>query len=160
TEADWTDPTAVPLDAKVYSTTSSLDALGRVLRQTLPDGTTRQYVYQRAGGLGSSLISTPDGALAGLAVTSNAQFNARGQRTGVVLGNGTSLPYQYNPATFRLVRITAQAAQTLLDLSYVHDPVGNIVWSADQEQMPAAPGPFLTGLNVSPECGFVYDEFY
>lgn len=159
-EAEWTNPGAVAMEGTIYAATSEMDALGRPVRQALPDGTRRDYTYLQGGGSGQCLISTPDGALNGFVVIGSSQFNARGQRESALLGNGVTVTHRYDPATFRTTRITVAGESTLMDLQYVYDAVGNIVWSTDLEQAPAAPGPFLQGLNVSPDQTFVYDEFY
>ena len=60
-------------------------------------------------------------------------YNARGQRLSVSLGNGAATGYEYDPETFRLTSLTtarpatfAAAQQTVQDLSYYYDAVGNV----------------------------------
>jgi YD repeat-containing protein len=64
----------------------------------------------------------------------NIDSNARGQRVKVEHGNGTVTTYEYDPETFRLARrVTVRTGdqETLQDLSYVYDAVGNIVQITD-----------------------------
>src|SRR5262249_34410873 len=45
TEPDWSNPSAVALEPVRYVTENAFDALGRLRRQALPDGTLRQLDY-------------------------------------------------------------------------------------------------------------------
>jgi RHS repeat-associated protein len=159
-EANWDDATTVALDPTTYATTTVLDALRRETRQILPDGTTRSIGYLQGGGIVSSQITTPDGSLTNKALLSGMVYNARSQRLSAVYGNGVTVTHAYDPATFRTASIQVQGAAALMDLRYTYDPVGNITWSSDHAQAPPVPGPFLQGINVSPDQAFVYDEFY
>ena len=54
-------------------------------------------------------------------------YDAKGQRTALLYGNGTSTAYIYDPLTFRLIRLlTTRGSEILQDLNYTYDPVGNI----------------------------------
>ena len=55
-------------------------------------------------------------------------YDAKGQRERIDYGNGVSTTYDYDPLTFRLIRLHTlrEAASALQDLSYTYDPVGNI----------------------------------
>jgi len=166
TESDWTNPAGVVLEAPVHRIQTAFDALGRVRQQSLPDGTTRHLAYLRGGGLNRVELDSNDGLLDGLVVLSASDFNARAQRTRVLLGNGVEVVHRYDDETFRVNRITARrlptggdAGATLQDLEYTYDPVGNVTHCVDNVQLPSTPGQFLTGLNVSPASEFTYDAF-
>ena len=73
-----------------------------------------------------------DPATASRHAVTSISYNARGQRVSIGYGNGTGTAYGYDPQTFRLVTLTttrpgssAAAQQTVQDLSYFYDPVGN-----------------------------------
>ena len=54
-------------------------------------------------------------------------YDAKGQRERIDYGNGVDTTYDYDPLTFRLVRLqTLRGSEPLQDLSYTYDPVGNI----------------------------------
>ena len=164
-EPDWTNPAAIALAPDSYVSAMSVDALGRIISDSAADGTTRQLQYLQGGGLQQVSISSSDGLLTNVSVLSNAEYNARGDRTRIVLGNGVEIDRTYDSETFLVNRIAAMrnpdASPTYLqDLRYTYDPVGNIVYSVDQAQMPAVTGPFLQGLNVSPDSDYTYDALY
>lgn len=68
-------------------------------------------------------------------------YDAKGQRTALLYGNGTSTAYIYDPLTFRLIRLlTTRGSEILQDLNYTYDPVGNITNLRDDAlQPPTAP---------------------
>ncbi len=164
-EPDWTNPSAIVLAPDSYLSAITVDALGRIVIDSPPDGTTRQLQYLQGGGLEQVTISSSDGKLANSVVLSGAEYNARGERTKVLLGNGVEMDRTFDSETFLVTRIAATRngggdPKVLQDLRYTYDPVANIVHSVDQAQMPAAAGPFLQGLNVSPDSDFTYDALY
>jgi RHS repeat-associated protein len=164
-EPDWSNPAAVALDADSYVSAITVDALGRITSESPPDGTTRQLRYLQGGGLQQVAISSSDGKLANTIILSGADYNARGERTRVQLGNGVQIDRTYDSETFLVTRIAAaraagNSADALQDLRYTYDPVGNIVYSVDRAQAPGVAGPFIQGLNVSPESEFTYDALY
>lgn len=168
-EPDWTLPDTFSLDPSLrFETHSVLDALGRIKRQHLPDGTTRRMDYLQSGGLAQIRVSTADGELNAFPFLKESEFNARGQRVRTVMGNETEIEvvYKYDPVTFRMNQLTSRQisgdrARLYQDISYTYDPVGNIVHHVDHAQQPAGASPrLITGLNVSSHCDFTYDAFY
>jgi len=167
-EPDWAAPAAPGHETDVHASESGFDGLGRVVRQRLPDGTTRTYSYLQGGGLGRVIVSSDDGLLANSILFDGARFNARGQRLAFRLGNGVEVTHAHDPETFRTRGITAvrparaigEIGVTLQDFSYTYDPVGNITISVDRAQERAAAGAVIQGLNVSAESDFTYDAFY
>jgi RHS repeat-associated protein len=166
-EPDWTDPTTVALEPTIYATRSRFDALGRVRRQSLADGTERHLAYLRGGGLERVSLSSDDGTLTDLVLFEGSRYNARGQRTQALLGNGVQITHSFDAQTFRTNRTTVRRTPTatgqavaLQDLEYTYDPVGNLTFSVDQAQQPAAAGAVIQGLAVSAERDYRYDAFY
>lgn len=168
TEPDWTSPASVVLDPATYVTQNSFNALGDVRRQSLPDGTSRRLDYLQGGGLDRLVLSSSDGLLNNLVVFDGSSFNARGQRSRALLGNGVEITHRFERETFRTSGITArrlprnvgETPVTLQNIAYTYDPVGNITYSIDNAQQPTNPAPVLQGLGVSPESDFTYDAFY
>ena len=128
---DWSSD--VPLDPASASATS-YDALNRPISITTPDGSILLPSYDPA-----SRLDRLDGHLRGAAETTpfaeQIQYNARGQRTVIRYGNGTSTAYSYDPLTFRLIRLpTLRGSRRLQDLKYTYDAVGNPTRIADHAQ--------------------------
>lgn len=161
-DPDWTAPVAPELEGPDYATEFSYDALGRVTAQLFPDGTRRRFLYYEGGGMQQLLVESADGSLAGKPMLQDAEYNARGQRTRMTLGNETVVGYEYDPETFRLSRLTARRRTRLYqDLRYTCDPVGNIVRIEDRAQAP--PRNDVLGRlqgEVYSTSTFRYDAFY
>jgi RHS repeat-associated protein len=163
--ADWRDPTSVALLPDEFASRFAYDGLDRPLRQMLADGSTLAYRYSRSSGLLRAAVSTDDGLLADEVIFEGAEFNPRGQRAQLRLGNGVTITHTYEAESWRTRRIQARKAGTaagslLQDLEFTYDPVGNILRSVDHVHQPTAVGPYLSGLNTSAERFFRYDGFY
>jgi RHS repeat-associated protein len=161
---DWSDPTVVALDGVTHRVITEIDALERIMRQDLPDGTTREYAYALHGHVAESRLSTDDGVINRAVVVNEISHDARGQRARFVLGNGVETRYDYEPRTSRLERLhvrgTEGAHRDYLDIEYTCDPVGNITRWIDHVQDPGAAIPLCQGLTVTSACDFTYDAFY
>ena len=152
---DWR--AAVALDPDVFATTARYDALGRVLVEQLPDGSRREHGYLPGGSRISTRITTSDGKLTDVTVLADASLDARGQRQRVVLGNGATISYTYDPQTARLQHQTATlGTRTLQDLDYTFDPAGNLVRLVDAAQE----GPTAIVGGVSARRDYTYDAHY
>ncbi len=104
------------------------DALARVTRATDPVGNTLFYSYDLAGDVSSIKMQTPDDAEP-QSYLKSVTHNARGQRLTSEYGDGQAVTrYSFDPKTFELIQAqTTSADHTgILDLQYIHDPVGNI----------------------------------
>ena len=161
-DPDWTDPARVLLDDDVHVSEAAYDALDRLAWQHLPDGTIRRYTYAYQDELTSIRIGPADGSTPEQAVLSSATYDARGERTGAVLGNGVTLAYEFDPETLRTRRATAQRAdgRWLRDLRHTYDPMGNLLSTVDMAQEPGAPTPLLTGATATTRCEYRYDALY
>ena len=107
---------------------------------TTPDGSVIRPRLQRSQP--ARTPSTPtcaaraDGQLVWTPFVTDIDYNAKGQRELIEYGNGVSTAYDYDPLTFRLIRLqNAQAQRSALqDLSYTYDPAGNITHIRDDAQ--------------------------
>ena len=151
---DWASD--VPLEDHVYHASTSYDALNRPVSMTTPDGSVQLPSYDPAG-----LLDRLDGRLRGAAATTafaeRIEYNARGQRTLLRYGNGTSTAYSYDRLTFRLTRlVTRRGSRRLQDLRYTYDAIGNPTQVSDRAQQQS----FFRNQVVRPSARYAYDALY
>jgi len=151
---DWSSD--VPLEVRTYPGRTSYDALNRPTSMTTPDGSVMRPSYNPA-----SLLDHLDGRLRGseeaITFVGHLDYNARGQRTLISYGNGSSSAYSYDPLTFRLVTLTTlRGGQRLQDLHYTYDPVGNPTMVRDHAQQRI----FFRNRVVDPSASYAYDALY
>jgi RHS repeat-associated protein len=156
------------LDPTVYRASIAYDALSRVKTMLYPqdvEGKRRQLVpaYNRAGALESVTLD-------GGTFVARIAYNAKGQRSLIVYGNGAMTRHAYDPQTFRLARMRTEhfsqpAALTyhptgapLQDFAYQYDLAGNIIAIADRTP---ASGILNTALGADAlNRSFAYDPIY
>ncbi|HEY3824518.1 MAG TPA: SpvB/TcaC N-terminal domain-containing protein, partial [Bryobacteraceae bacterium] len=158
--ADWSGTPPV-LQTQVFASSTQYDALNRAIAHVSPDGSVFVPTYNDA-----SLLETIDvnlqGAQPAKSFVTNIDYNARAQREQIQYGNGASTAYEYDPATFRLTRLTTRRAdsptdvQTLQDLLYTFDPVGNVTHIQDAAQDTI----FFSNKLVEPDNDYTYDAIY
>jgi len=121
---DWSNPPAVGLEGVQHRSRNRLDALGRVVAQSLPDGTTREYDYAVLGHVAEVRVTTADGQSTRKVIATNIKTNARGQRTSMRFGNGVETSYEYDSSTFRLERLHTRrvvgAPRDYLEVKYTY----------------------------------------
>ena len=154
--ADWQGDLLAPLEAETHVTRTSYDAIGRPVTITAPDGslTTRRYSP-------ANLLTAVDAAPGGGAarpIVAAITHDAKGQRTSILLGNGTRTDYRHDPLTFRLLGIvsTSSTGQVLQDLAYTHDCAGNLTHREDR----AVPTVYFGNTAVTSLARFGYDALY
>jgi len=129
------DAAADPVLDEVHRTTAAYDALNRVTQRTTPDKSETRHGYNEANLL-EKLEVRIRGAATWTTFVSSVDYNARGQRLAIEYGAGaTATRYTYDEETFRLIRQrTSRIADgfVLQDLTYEHDPVGNVVQVTDR----------------------------
>ncbi|GIH15168.1 hypothetical protein Raf01_33400 [Rugosimonospora africana] len=146
------------VEATGYTTNTSYDALGRVVRHLFPSdvaGGRRMLVptYNRSGGIETLTL---DGAVH----IQRVAYDAKGQRTLIAYGNGVMTRYAYDPHTFRLVRERSErykvdgvtyrpVGAAIEDHGYDYDLVGNL-----QTLRERAPG---SGIPNNPDALGVSD---
>jgi YD repeat-containing protein len=99
------------------------------------------------------------GAITSTNFVNNIDYNAKGQRERIQYGNASTTGYTYDEKTFRLKRLLTtrnNGADTLQDLNYTYDPVGNITQIDDNAQQTI----YFNGSVVSPSQKFEYDALY
>ncbi|MCH9686162.1 MAG: toxin, partial [Deltaproteobacteria bacterium] len=83
---------AAVLDAEAFTTEATFDAMGRPVSQTTPDASVIRFGYGDAGVL-ETVAANVRGAVNETTYVEDLRYNARGQRTLVVYGNGTRTTY-------------------------------------------------------------------
>jgi RHS repeat-associated protein len=84
-------------------------------------------------------------------------YDARRRRERIEYGNGVVTMYEYDPLSFRLVRLrTLRAGTAVQDLQYTYDPVGNVTECRDAAQNAV----FHSNACVQAGSRFVYDARY
>ena len=168
TPVNWAQQPA-PATSETFASSSSFDALNRVIAGVAPDGSVTRPRYNEATLLDAVEVRLPGAAQPSPFVT-DIDYDAKGQRERIAYGNGAQTAYEYDPLTFRLTKLTttrpanpdATASQlfkseTLVqDLRYTYDPAGNITRIED--------GVLKTiihnGEQVEPVCQYTYDAVY
>lgn len=99
-------------------------------------------------------------------IISGITYDAKGQKQQVLYGNETKTTYDYDEFTFRLVNLTTTGKykkddgifgfDTLQNLNYTYDPVGNISFINDAAQQSI----FFSGQRIDPNCRYEYDALY
>jgi RHS repeat-associated protein len=149
---------AALLETETFTQTRTFDALNRIASATEPDLTELKPRYNQRGLLDkvearirNSVTWTP--------FVDDLQYDAKAQRQSIDYGNGTQTAYQYDELTYRLLHLTTtrtSPSNTLQDLSYTFDPVGNIVQITDAAQQTL----FYNNSVVLPQNLFEYDALY
>ncbi len=166
TEADWpgTEASRVALlETETFATETQYDALGRVSLRVAPDnpggtGSTIRATYHPTGWL-DELYVLLKGESTERTFVSEITYNAKGQRERIDYGNGVYTTYSYEPTTFRmtgLVTTRESDSKVLQDITYVYDPVGNIVKLTDASHDCV----FANNQQVNAACGYTYDAMY
>lgn len=168
---DWSRD--IPL-AEVFTQRTQYDALGRMTqlenwhRADRPPATYTPRYNQRGVLAGETL--TMQGQLTEAIL--NIDYDAKGQRTQIDYGNGTTTRYHYDQESFRLVQLHTTRTKpgerlpappsnlsnrnVLQNLYYTYDPVGNITEIHDDAYEPI----FFNNQRVEPRSRYTYDALY
>ncbi len=155
------------LEADIYQSSGTYDALDRPVAMTTPHTSAMQPSIIRPGYNEANLLEHVEANLNGetdaagkLVFTpfvTNIDYNAKGQRQRIEHGNGVSTVYDYDPLTFRLTRMqTHRSAEALQDLAYTYDPAGNITHIRDDAQQTI----YFRNKRVEPNADYTYDAIY
>jgi YD repeat-containing protein len=92
-------------------------------------------------------------------------YNARGQRIDITLGNQTVTTYAYDPETFRLTNLATNRPDTfpanqqgVQNLFYYYDPVGNVTRVRDTADTQDVI--YFNNQRVDPTGDYTYDPLY
>ena len=162
-----------------FTTATTYDALNRPIQVVTPHSASMHPNVLRPGYNQAQQVATIDvwlqqmAAPSSVLATSSASlhavtaidYNARNQRTRSTFGNGTVTNYTYDPLTFRLTGLTTTRSgsfpanqQTVQDLSYYYDPVGNITHISDTADTQNVI--FFRNQRVEPSADYTYDALY
>lgn len=154
TRPDWSGNPA--LEAEIFNSITTYDALNRPLTLTTPDNSVLRPTYNEANFLERMEVNLRGSAVATVFVR-DIDYDAKGQRELIEYGNGVITRYEYDPLTFRLTRLqTLRGTEPLQDLSYTHDPVGNITDIRDEAQQTI----YFNNQVVEPHADYTYDAIY
>jgi RHS repeat-associated protein len=170
-DVDWAG--SPELSTEAFTAATAYDALDRPVQVVAPHSTTPGNAvsvthrrYNEANLLDRVDVwldqpAEPTGLLdpadATLPVVTNVDYNARGQRVLAVHGNGVRTTYEYDPLTFRMVHLVARrGAEVLQDLTYAHDPVGNVTTIRDRANLQVV----HRGQVVPAGAEYRYDAIY
>ncbi|MDX2249416.1 MAG: SpvB/TcaC N-terminal domain-containing protein [Bacteroidia bacterium] len=165
---DWSDyveerPSG-HLSPEVFVQSTEYDALNRMVRLEnwhldIAGRSPAVYTptYNRRGVLESETLSVQGEVTPAIQLI---EYNAKGQRTLLRLGNGTNTHYTYDPLSFRLTRLHTSpplgGPDLLQDLHYTYDPSGNIAQIEDRAQDTV----FFRNRQVKPVQAYEYDALY
>ncbi|BBB92590.1 MAG TPA: SpvB/TcaC N-terminal domain-containing protein [Methylomusa anaerophila] len=156
--ANWTDTNIVAdLESESFTFITETDALGRVVKQTAPDGSIITPSYNEAGLLNSESVAYVDPAVATTHIK-DIDYNEKGQRNKIIYGNDVITQFYYDKETFRLKRLETkrQNNDPLQDWHYTYDPVGNITHIEDKN-IPVA---FFDNQKITGVSTYTYDALY
>ncbi len=158
TLVNWTDARLESdLEPERYTFQTETDALGRITRQTTPDGRTIVFSYNETGLLQQETVEHAGIMDPGIGIK-NIDYNEKGQRCNIVYGNGVTTNLYYDRETFRLNRLESKkpGGETLQDLGYTFDPVGNVTHTEDR----CIPTVFFNNQKVMGLSAYRYDALY
>lgn len=163
------------LEREIFRSSTTYDALNRVLTSTSPDGSIHRSTFNEANLLekvdvnlreeknsGSEKVWTP--------FVSKIDYDPKGQRKRIKYGNGVKTTYDYDPLTFRLIQLKTSRGNGLngpsakifndttivQDLHYTYDPAGNITCIKDIALQTIN----RRGIIVKPFSSYTYDALY
>ena len=155
---------ATPPMMAVYMASTRFDALNRPIALTSAEGSVTTPVLNERNMLTAVSVNLRGAATATDFVT-EIDYNAKGQRLLITYANaGTNTAYTYDPLTFRMTGLTTtrQASpanqQTVQDLAYTFDPVGNITHIQDDADLQDTV--FFRNRRVEPSSDYTYDAIY
>ncbi len=155
---NWIDANLVSdLEAESYTFITETDALGRITKQTAPDGSIITPSYNEAGLLNSETVTHADPAIT-TAYIKDIDYNEKGQRNKIIYGNDVITKFYYDKETFRLKRLETkrQNNDPLQDWYYTFDPVGNITHIEDKN----IPIVFFDNQKITGVSTYTYDALY
>jgi RHS repeat-associated protein len=154
---NWDAGTAPIMEPDVFKTSSTYDALNRPKETILPDKTRLVPTYNEGAYL-ESLSAQIMGIGNSIDFLKGQDYDAKGQRQYVKYGNNVITKFFYDAKTFRLNNLltTHTNNDTLQDLQYIYDPMGNIMRVKDGAQSTF----YYNNEAISPLKEYEYDALY
>ena len=164
---DWSEHP--PLEAEIFTNATTFDALNRPITLTTPDNSVIRPGYNEANLLETMEVNLR-GATTPTPSLTNVDYDAKGQRMLIEYGNHARTIYDYDPLTFRLIRLRTTRSQGLnglanslfkdptvvQDLNYAYDPVSNITSIRDDALLTA----FHNNEQIDSNADYTYDAVY
>ncbi len=161
TQGNWDDASPAAqeclLQNERFSNSAVVDALGRTIESADTDGNVSLPVYHIGGALDTLSVTTADDDVTAQYVD-GISYNALGQRLSMRAGNGMITEYFYDPRTHATLRTRTINAkhQTLQDIAYEYDPVGNVFRKETRSDAPI----FHKQEKVQPVSTYMFDALY
>lgn len=156
--ANWTAAAVAAIEQEeALVTTLEFDAERAPILERTPDGSATRFGYDLAGQLSRVSVEAKDEATPRTIVDS-ARYSAFGARLRIVYGNGVTTESRYEHDTQRLAGVTSTntAGETLQDVAYTYDPVGNVTEKVDRSWETV----FCYNQQVDPAATYQYDPLY
>lgn len=163
-EPNWSEGSQGALCSETFVTSFIYDGLGRLIAETSADQTVYRSAYNLCGHLQKVVVDFPEQP--NVPFIQDIQYDANGQHTLIVRGNGTSTAFTYEETTGRLLGIATSRSTAdkkgnarspiLQKLTYSMDPVGNITRSRDYSFQTV----FQNQQIVEPLSDYTYDALY
>ncbi|KAH7138741.1 insecticidal toxin complex protein [Dendryphion nanum] len=146
-----------------YEGSTEIDALGRSLIARTADNSAVRYSYNDAGFL-ERLEVDIKGAGAGpwKPIVKQITYTVRGSRSSIEFGNGVKTTVEHDDLTRHIRNLTTTrptgrgGTETLQNLTYIHDPVGNITLVKDTAQQDI----YFRNQIIEPSNDYTYDAVY
>lgn len=162
-EINWSQPETL-LEPELFTTIRTYDALGELISETTPDGSTCRYSYGQAGRLKQIHVTYADQSQQ--TFIEDVAYDAAGQELSVQYGNGATTTLNYEWTTQRLENITTTRsgvdargtarATTIQNVSYFFDPAGNVTRNRDHTHQTV----FCDQQKVEALSDYTYDALY
>ncbi|KAL5331064.1 hypothetical protein ACEPPN_000593 [Leptodophora sp. 'Broadleaf-Isolate-01'] len=161
-DLDWS--TSVDLEAPIYPTVKSYDALNRPVTTVTPDTSTQIQNYDEGGHVNKVFVniqgeSSSVNPLDWTAILKGVEYNAKNQMTSISYGNGVSKTLTYDPLRYWLTSLLAtrpSGDNPLQALIYVYDPAGNVTHIRDDAQQTI----YFRNKRVDPTNDYTFDPLY
>ena len=146
---------SLSLFGESFTTTATMDALGRPVIASAPDGSVQRFAYDEGGGLITIDLEGQPGRTGQQNIVTHVEYDSKGRREFISYGNGTQTAYEYDQNNFRLKSLkTERGAAILQHLQYEYDPLGNITQIQDLAGDAILPG----YQDVPPIKTYIYDS--
>ncbi len=146
------------LEEEVFQNSAKSNALGQLIHTVEADGSVHRPRFNHSGQLKGMAVKL-NGAADFEDFVKNIRYNEKGQRASILYGNDVTTTYTYEPETYRLKTLQShrnQAPKPLQDLSFIYDPVGNIIRISDAAQQTI----YFNNQVVEAVNAYTYDAFY